>query len=347
MLGEQPCKRVLMTTAMFFECQIHRSAATASQRAALHQSLAARSIQPRMHYETTRQAQQWLLVHRKYSPVANTDDTPRIYENAAAHFVRAASAPAILVVSLGCGGGQKDLPLLRLMQEQGRTTLYLPCDISSSLVIEAATAAQRHLPGLACAPVVLDLDHTEDLLQHLDKTANSFQQRFYLFFGILPNAEPAAAAASLRHLLRNDDILLASANLVPGSDHAAGLRQVLPQYDNPETRDWLMTLLTDLGVPSTGGTLHFEISQCPSQPDLARIVARFRFKKSVQIHVDERVYPFHAGEDLQLFFSNRHSVEQAVGFMQNLRIQNPIPWINQRGDEIVVGGMVHDRPAGG
>ena len=51
----------------------------------------------------------------------------------------------------------------------------------------------------------------------------------------------------------------ASANLAPGPDYAAGVRKILPLYDNPLTRDWLVTFLLDLGVEATDGELGFSI----------------------------------------------------------------------------------------
>jgi hypothetical protein len=37
------------------------------------------------------------------------------------------------------------------------------------------------------------------------------------------------------------------------------MKKILPQYDNPPTRDWLMTFLLDLGVEKNDGKLKFAI----------------------------------------------------------------------------------------
>jgi len=79
------------------------------------------------------------------------------------------------------------------------------------------------------------------------------------FFGMIPNFEPQLILPRLAALVRPADHLLFSANLAPGSDYAAGVRQVLPLYDNALTRDWLMTFLTDLGVERDDGELRFSI----------------------------------------------------------------------------------------
>ena len=63
----------------------------------------------------------------------------------------------------------------------------------------------------------------------------------------------------LASLIRPKDFLLFSANLAPGKNYAAGMKKILPQYDNAQTRDWLMTFLLDLGIEKCDGELRFEI----------------------------------------------------------------------------------------
>ena len=42
-------------------------------------------------------------------------------------------------------------------------------------------------------------------------------------------------------------------------DYAAGVKKILPQYDNALTRDWLLTFLLDLGVERSNGELSFAL----------------------------------------------------------------------------------------
>ena len=76
---------------------------------------------------------------------------------------------------------------------------------------------------------------------------------------MIPNFEPQIILPKLASLVRPKDFLLFSANLAPGQNYAAGVKKVLPQYDNPLTRDWLMTFLLDLGVEQSDGELRFKI----------------------------------------------------------------------------------------
>ena len=74
---------------------------------------------------------------------------------------------------------------------------------------------------------------------------------------MIPNFEPQNILPKLAALVRPEDFLLFSANLAPGENYAAGVKKVLPQYDNPPTRDWLLTFLLDLGVARGDGELQF------------------------------------------------------------------------------------------
>jgi hypothetical protein len=131
--------------------------------------------------------------------------------------------------------------------------------------------------------------------------------RLITFFGMIPNFEPALILPRLAGLLRRADHLLFSANLAPGPDYAAGVRRILPLYDNALTRDWLMTFLLDLGVTTADGKLSFLVEDDPVGSGLKRVAAHFRFSRAREIHVDEHRFEFPAGESIRLYFSCRHT----------------------------------------
>ena len=79
---------------------------------------------------------------------------------------------------------------------------------------------------------------------------------------------------------------------------------VLPQYDNTETRDWLLSFLVGLGVPATEGRLRFGIEEID---ELLRIVADFEFSESLGLSIGGESFEFAAGRALRLFFSYRHT----------------------------------------
>jgi len=114
--------------------------------------------------------------------------------------------------------------------------------------------------------------------------------------------------------LRPGDVLLLSANLAPGSDYAAGVRKILPLYDNSLTRDWLMTFLLDLGVDATDGELRFSTEDDSAGIGLKRVVARFIFNRERVLQIDDDKFEFKRGEPVRLFFSYRHT----PGLLKNM-----------------------------
>jgi L-histidine N-alpha-methyltransferase len=78
---------------------------------------------------------------------------------------------------------------------------------------------------------------------------------------MIPNLEPDNILPKLAQLVRKDDLLLMSANLAPGGDYLAGVKRVLPGYDNAQTRAWLLAFLYDLGVEAGDGAVDFSIEE--------------------------------------------------------------------------------------
>jgi len=163
------------------------------------------------------------------------------------------------LIGLGCGGGQKDARLLQKMKETGREAFYTPSDVSVAMVLVARETALAVVADKSCFPLVCDLATADDLGEVLDRQTPPDAARLVTFFGMIPNFEPAIILPKLATLVRPDDLLLFSANLSPGSDYAAGMEKILPLYDNELTRDWLITVLLEVGIEREDGSLDFQI----------------------------------------------------------------------------------------
>jgi hypothetical protein len=124
---------------------------------------------------------------------------------------------------------------------------------------------------------------------------------------MIPNFEPQLILPRLASLVRPGDWLLLSANLAPGPDYAAGVRRILPLYDNPLTRDWLMTFLLDLGMEKDDGDLRFVIEDEPPGSGLKRVAAYFHIARNCEIQLQEHRFEFHPGQTIRVFFSYRHT----------------------------------------
>ena len=288
---------------------IHASQFPEKVRRDLLESLRTRRVNHKLHYDSVKQTQKWLALHQAYSPTRNDADCRAIYEKGFKAAVAQINAKSIHVFGLGCGGGQKDTRLLKLLTKAGREIFYAPCDVSTAMVLTARRTALAVLPEKNCFPLVCDLATANDLAVTLARRSGAKTARLFTFFGMIPNFEPQIILPKLASLVRPKDFLLFSANLAPGADYAAGVKKVLPQYDNPLTHDWLMIFLLDLGVERNDGKLRFRIEDDRTN-GLKRIVAGFHFTRSRPIEVDGVRFDFHAGETIRLFFSYRYTPER-------------------------------------
>jgi hypothetical protein len=131
--------------------------------------------------------------------------------------------------------------------------------------------------------------------------------------------------------VRRGDSLLFSANLAPGPDYAAGVRRILPLYDNDLTRDWLLTFLFDLGVEKNDGRLRFVIEDGPT--GLKRVAAYFRFARRRTLAVDDQEFKFQSGESIRLFFSYRHTPARVRDLLARHSLKVLDQWITQSEEE--------------
>ena len=287
--------------------EIHPSQFPAAVHRDLLESLRTRRVNHKFHYDSAKQTLKWLALHQTHSPSRNDSDCAATYDRAFAAAVERIKARQIHVVGLGCGGGQKDARLLAQLRAQGSQVSYTPSDVSVAMVLVAREAALPVVGDENCSPLVCDLATTEDLPATLSTHHAPRTTRLVTFFGMIPNFEPDDILPKLASLVRPEDWLLFSANLAPGADYAAGVQKILPQYDNEQTRDWLITFLLDLGVEHNDGDLRFGIEEIGG---LKRVVARFHFARPRTIQVESEKSDFQPGEALQFFFSHRYTPER-------------------------------------
>lgn len=299
----------------------------------LVRSLVSRQMNHKFHYESVKQSQKWLALHEAYSP-ARTD--PDCLETYAAAFEAAASAvraPGVLI-GLGCGGGQKDAQLLGLLGDSAKPKAYIACDVSAPLTLVARKRVLETAPDLRVCPLVCDLLRSPDLPEVLRGLAAAPDSpRLITFFGMIPNFEPATILPILRRILEQGDLLLFGANLAPGPDYAAGVRAVLPLYDNELTRDWLLTVLLDLGVEKEDGELLFSVEPCPQGSGASRIEANYRFAQARAVRLYGRTILFQAGDVMRLFFSYRYTPDMVESLLEARGISVLGRWITRSEEE--------------
>jgi L-histidine Nalpha-methyltransferase len=312
---------------------IHPSQFPANVRRDLLESLRTRRVNHKFHYDSVRQTQQWLALHQAYSPSRTDPDCAAAYDRS---FVVAASrldSQRVHLIGLGCGGGQKDTRLLKLLQDSGKTAFYTPAEVGTGMVLVAQQAATAVIPAENCFPLVCDLATADDLPAVLEASPVTDAARLITFFGMIPNFEPQVILPRLAALLRPADYLILSANLAPGPDYAAGVHRILPLYDNALTRDWLMTFLLDLGVAADDGQLRFLVEDDPAGSGLKRVAACFQVSRGREIEVDAQRFAFPVGESIRLFFSYRHTPALVKSLLSPHGLQVLDQWITKSGEE--------------
>jgi len=310
--------------------RVHASQFPESVQVALLEGLRSRRIAPKLHYQSYKQAQLWLALHRACSPAWLDPDCAAIYDRSFAAAAGLIPERRVRLTGLGCGGGDKEARLLRLLAAAGKELSYDPCDVSLPLVLAAARAAQNACNALSCRPLLCDLALASDLPETLNQGGELDERRIITFFGLLPNFEPENILPKLAALARAEDLLLLSANLAPGTDYRAGVQRVLPGYDNAETRAWLLVFLYDLGAEPGDGRVDFSIEEASG---LYRIVADFRFLRERVLTVHDEHFAFRAHDAVRLFFSYRHTPDRVRLLLQAHGLQVAEQWITASGEE--------------
>lgn len=313
---------------------IHSSQFPEKVRRDLLDSLRARAVNHKFHYDSVKQTQKWIALHQVHSPSRNDADCATTYDRAFEAATARVDAKEVHLIGLGCGGGQKDTRLLRLLKERNKRVFYTPCDVSTAMVLTAREAALSVLPPEQCFPLVCDLAGVDDLTTMFNQSSSEHgtrnTERLTSFFGMIPNFEPDEILPKLASLVGPSDWLLFSANLAPGKDYDAGMEKILPQYDNPLTRDWLLAFLFDLGIEPGDGELRFTVQEMNA---LRRVEARFHFQHSRAISVDNERFQFGIGESIRLFFSYRYTPELVKSHLERHGLRVLDQWITQSEEE--------------
>lgn len=320
---------------------IHPSLFPEAVHARLRASFQTRHIHGAFHYDTVRRAHRWMQVHAAHSPAVTADDARSIYDQAARESVVGLQPGPWGCIGLGCGSGHKEARVVAAWAARGSSATYLPLDVSVPLVLISRQAALAQVPNLTVHPIAADLTDVSDLSVVIDSLLPSGVGRFFTLFGMLPNFEPEFIFGRMASWLRPGDRMLFSANLAPGPELEVGVRQVLPQYDNRETKAWLRTILEDHGIAPDAGTVEFHLESIPDFPNCARIAADWVVSRDSECVLDGETFRWNRGERVRLFFSCRHTPASVAFGLRHHGLNLSRSWIADSGEE---GVFLVERP---
>jgi uncharacterized SAM-dependent methyltransferase len=285
--------------------------------AQLQQGLRSRRLSSKFLYASPAQAQRWLAYHQAYSPSRTEADLLHLYVQAFRAAMHAHAAADVHYISLGCGGGTKDTLFLQEARRRCRRLRFTPMDTSAALVIETMLRLQATLPELSgdSCPLVVDLEVQPELTSLFAAAETPDTRRILACFGMIPNFDYRTFLSYVCSLMRPGDLLLLSANLSP-QPFPDAVEHILPQYDNAPARAWFMGLLNSLGFPDADLELRIEARSLQDDGQVWQITAASHFLRQVQVTLYDDTLVFPAGEQLQLFFSNRFTPQAMPQVLQ-------------------------------
>ncbi|MGH9555314.1 MAG: L-histidine N(alpha)-methyltransferase [Terriglobales bacterium] len=205
------------------------------------------------------------------------------------------------LVSIGCGEGSKDRPLLEAFAARGARLVYVAADFSQGL-LELALASNRDV-AREVRGVKLDVfcDH------HLPALVPGGRGAIYAVLGNTLGAFDAAQfPARLRRLLRPEDRVLFDGELFAGEETLRG-------YDNPVNRRFAFAPLAGIGLGDADGELRFELR--PGTNGLHAVTKYFVAARHLEVHAGGRSILIAAGEKLRMSSSikyDRRAFEELI-----------------------------------
>ena len=292
-----------------------------------------KKIAHKFHYDTVEQSQQWLNIHKTFSPFHKSEDYLNYYLHCFEASLRLLNKTnqQIELISLGCGGGEKDVLMLSCLFKTGKTISYYPIDVSLSLCMISTLKARALASDLSIKPVVCDLLFAKQLLNTI--VPSNQLQKIVSFLGMIPNFSPDTIMPILNGFINPGDILLLSANLSPGIDYLAGIKKVMYQYDNQPTKDWLFTILKNIGISDRYGEVKFNIQDDDRITQLKKITAHFLLKNDITFDLGDTTIKWEKNDRIQLFFSYRYTTEKIKKMLAAYHIDVIEYWENTTQEE--------------
>lgn len=286
------------------------------QARVLHGAMMRRRVPTGALYASPFQALRWLALHEAWSPARRNPGVASAYDRATGDLGKALETEPWALVSLGCGGGQKEERFLARVGRRPESALVV--DVSPSL---ALTSHERVSRWCRAHAGVMDLElkatpsrWSEALLKGGD--AGQRLRRVVFLLGMLPNMELGHAGRVLRAWTEPGDWVVLSANLASEEACEDGLRTVLPQYDNAETRAWLGGFLEWQGIPPSAWEWRYAVERVAAGAGaMARITVDAELRETVRVGVPGHgTVEWAPGEKVRVFESLRMTMAATEQF---------------------------------
>jgi hypothetical protein len=307
------------------DVRIDGSVTPAAHRAGLVRALEQRRVDNRFHYVGDLAAARWRHLATSHSPAHDDADGLRAYDEATLAVIGALPDGPVHVVGVACGDGVKERRLLGALAATGRSHLAAtPVDVSVPLVT-AAAEAMASVPGVdATEAVAVDITMVPDLSPLLSPRRPG--TRVVTLFGVVSTLGPGAIAPAVS-LMEPGDLLLVSANLLPGGPGAR--EAIMAQYDNPPTREWLATVLGEIGL-GDAGPIAFRWDDAPGATSIVAEVVPARMCVAEVQGVTVGLAP---GRPIRVLESFRHTADALRALLSHLALDVVALAVSPSGEE--------------
>jgi hypothetical protein len=270
--------------------------------------MAVRKIPPDWHYVSATQSELWRAVAAAHAPSSEDGDPVAVaYGEIFDETATALSGSQVHLVGMGAGAGQKERKFAQALGRAGCDVEFTAVDVSEALAFEAARGVGEVIAGKTQV-MVGDFREAGAFLPRLADSSDGRRQVF-TGFGLSPNLHPDEFFPKVRCLLDADDgAALVSANLWPAGSDAQ--RELLSQYDNPETRRWLGQLfveweVTEAEVPE----LEFSVGETDGVAAVQAFATWPELGKRLLESAPSMVEGWRSGDRIEVFSSLRYTTD--------------------------------------
>lgn len=266
--------------------------------AGLLADLRERRIPEKYFYWSSESALAWLALCRSEAYLNYRRSLALLSDQSAAVLDGLERRPAE-IVSLGCGDGSKEVPILDALSRRGADAPCIAVDVSQWLLESALATMAR--AGHDARGIKADLSNPAHLAAIAAEAPSG--SRIYTLLGNTVGAlDHAAFLPMLEGTLRSDDRLLVDAELWHPDVTLGG-------YLNPDNRRFATAPLRSLGIGDADGEVAFDLIEEQDPPGLYRLRKHFRAARDLQLHAGAGTVHVPAGARLDMGFSCKYTSE--------------------------------------
>lgn len=266
--------------------------------ASLRAEIEARRIPEKFFYWSPESAAAWLDLCRSEAYLNYRRSLDLMTRESAALLEALPRRPAE-VVSLGCGDGSKEIPILDALARSGPPVLYVAVDVSQWLLEVALARMARE--GRPARGVKADLTSAGHLAAVFGGAGGP--PRLYTLLGNTVGAlDHAAFLGGASALMGPGDRLLVDAEIYRPEATLGG-------YLNPDNRRFATGPLRSLGITDADGEVVFELVEEEDPPGLRRLRKRFRAGRDLDVRAGAASVRIARGETLDMGYSCKYTRE--------------------------------------